>query len=133
MTEAQKVATVKRNAEWRKAHPEETRAMRRAAYARNPEKWYEARRLRIARLAGAEGSHSVADIRAIRQDQDDCCLYCGDPLNGGGHVEHMIPLSRLGTNWPDNLCLACPGCNLRKGELTALEFIEREDPVARAA
>ena len=38
----------------------------------------------------------------------------------------MVPLARGGTNWPDNLCLACDGCNLAKGTLTADEFLERQ-------
>lgn len=33
---------------------------------------------------------------------------------GEYHVDHIIPLSRNGTNWPDNLALACQLCNLSK-------------------
>jgi len=46
-----------------------------------------------------------------------CCEYCQsqeqyspDPFS----VEHIVPLSRGGTNALDNLALACQGCNNRK-------------------
>ncbi len=49
------------------------------------------------------------------------CAYChtsGIPLE----IEHIIPLSRGGTNRVSNLTLACRFCNLRKGNKTAQEF-----------
>jgi hypothetical protein len=34
------------------------------------------------------------------------------------HVEHVIPQSDGGADSLDNLCLACPSCNLHKSNLT---------------
>ena len=43
------------------------------------------------------------------------CKYCGrSTRHVKCHVDHIIPLSRGGTNDIDNLCLACRDCNLRK-------------------
>ncbi|MBT9315288.1 HNH endonuclease [Leptothoe spongobia] len=46
------------------------------------------------------------------------CEYCKAPevvFNFPFEVEHIIPLSRQGTNDVQNLALACRSCNLRKG------------------
>lgn len=38
-------------------------------------------------------------------------------LQGGTfHIEHVIPRSRGGSSEPQNLALACPGCNLHKAD-----------------
>lgn len=49
------------------------------------------------------------------------CAYCRmhQSLQGATfHVEHVIPQSDGGTDNLDNLCLACPSCNLHKSNLT---------------
>jgi hypothetical protein len=46
------------------------------------------------------------------------CEYCHAPelvFNFPFEVEHILPLSREGTNSQENLALACRSCNLRKG------------------
>ena len=38
-------------------------------------------------------------------------------LQGGTfHIDHIVPLADGGTDGADNLCLACPGCNLHKSD-----------------
>jgi 5-methylcytosine-specific restriction endonuclease McrA len=69
---------------------------------------------RRARKLNATGVHSRADISLIYQQQKGKCWWCGKKLNETSHVDHRIPLSRGGTNWPDNLVLTCPHCNLSK-------------------
>lgn len=36
------------------------------------------------------------------------------------HIDHLLPVSRGGTDHPDNLCLSCVGCNLSKSSRTHL-------------
>jgi hypothetical protein len=51
----------------------------------------------------------------------DRCEYCRmhQSLQGATfHVEHILPASADGSDDPDNLCLACPGCNLHKSDRT---------------
>ncbi len=48
-----------------------------------------------------------------------CCEYCHTSSQNIGqalHVEHIIP---DGGNHPNNLCLACPNCNLSKATATS--------------
>lgn len=55
---------------------------------------------------------------AIAKRANHRCEYCQAPeivFNFRFEVEHIIPISRQGTNAPDNLALSCRSCNLRKG------------------
>ena len=49
------------------------------------------------------------------------CVYCGGthiPLQ----IEHLLPVSRGGSNRVSNLAIACAPCNQKKGTQTASEF-----------
>lgn len=51
------------------------------------------------------------------------CYLCGVNLGRATvTVEHRIPLSRGGANWPANLAPACKSCNSRKFNLTETEY-----------
>jgi len=46
------------------------------------------------------------------------CEYCRLPQEFSGlrfHIEHVTPRQHGGRDDADNLALACPDCNLRKG------------------
>ena len=43
------------------------------------------------------------------------CWYCGVRLSvGGGHIDHIIPLSSGGPNLESNRALTCAFCNMAK-------------------
>jgi 5-methylcytosine-specific restriction endonuclease McrA len=69
--------------------------------------------IRRARYLAAPGRYTAQDIQHKLQAQKSKCYYCQKHLEQY-HIDHVIPLSRGGTNWPDNLVLACPTCNYRK-------------------
>lgn len=48
------------------------------------------------------------------------CIYCGlDAYT----IDHMTPVSRGGTNDPENLVIACRACNMEKGNMTYDEYM----------
>ena len=116
---------------YRHANPDKMRAQRRAYRLANPDKFRSADRLqngkRNARLSAAEGSFTAEDITLLHEVQEGCCAWCSEPLNGKYHVDHIIPLSRHGTNWSENLVLACAQCNLSKHD--KLPFDEWKPPM----
>lgn len=59
------------------------------------------------------------------RDDGDNCAYCGVPLSDGRrHVDHVLARACGGTDDPENLVLACPGCNLSKGaRLLGVEWL----------
>ena len=48
------------------------------------------------------------------------CTYCEMP---GIVVDHVIPVSRGGNNFPSNLVLACVKCNGKKGAKLEIEWL----------
>ena len=115
---------------WRKANPERcaeysvgSRDRRRgkiSEYARQYAKDHPERRsanetARRARKLGAPGRYSPDDVSSLKQKQGGKCgnLACRVVLREY-HVDHVMPLSKGGSNWPENLQLLCPTCNVRK-------------------
>jgi 5-methylcytosine-specific restriction endonuclease McrA len=98
--------------------------------AKNPEKYKEIKRAgtlnRLALKKNAEGRHTIHDIKRIHNDQKGICNACSCDLIDGYHVDHIVPLARGGSNWPDNLQLLCPSCNTSKGAKTMEEFMKKK-------
>ena len=126
-----------RNAAWRAAHPEENRIRWAAHHASHREEnrayavaWRAAHpeevrtqcRNRAARRRAAPGTHTAADVAAQRTCQKGRCYYCGEKVGRRYHVDHVVPLSRGGSNGPENLVIACASCNLRKNAKLPHEF-----------
>lgn len=109
----------------RRDNPDLFRARDKARHLAQPEKKLAHNRNRKARMKGALGRHTAADIRRIRAEQNDQCAYCEADLGGKGHVDHVIPLALGGTNWPENIVLACVSCNTRKHTSSVKVFLRR--------
>jgi 5-methylcytosine-specific restriction endonuclease McrA len=72
-------------------------------------------RNRKARMKGAVGRYTISDVRKTFSNQKGLCPACSADLSVVGyHVDHIIPIKLGGTNWPDNIQLLCPPCNLSK-------------------
>lgn len=79
--------------------------------------------VRRSRKMGAEGFFKPKDIRKIYETQQGLCYYCSNPVAWKDkHIEHMIPLSRGGSNWPSNIVVSCEFCNYSKHDKTPEEF-----------
>lgn len=95
----------------------------------NPEKYKASLRIgclnRIARKAKASGRHTIKDIRKMYDDQNGECVACKKSILDGYHVDHIKPLAKGGDNWPSNLQLLCPTCNMKKSNMSMEEFMAR--------
>lgn len=60
---------------------------------------------------------------AARRDGYRCC-YCRVPT--AATIEHVDARSKGGSNWADNLMLACPYCNRKKGDRPLERFLAEE-------
>lgn len=108
--EANKAAVIQRVTDWNGAHP---------GASCNRGRNYR------ARVRGAEGFHTVADIEALFTKQGGKCVYCRVSLRKGYHVDHIQPLSKGGSNWPSNLQLLCARCNNNKRATDPVEYARR--------
>ncbi len=85
-------------------------------------------RTRKMRKKGAEGRYSAQDVQRMYSRQQGCCYYCSIALGIGKrtyHVDHVIPITRGGSNHPENLVLACPICNMSKHNKLLSEWVDR--------
>lgn len=106
--------TRQRIRDWRLRHPEQARAQRRRWLDESPER-KAAVQIALTSNARAKSYGAVGRVRYrdvlelwLRQP---VCVDCGE----GRGVDHVIPLSRGGSNTPDNLATRCLHCNLVKG------------------
>lgn len=91
--------------------------------ASNPERISALKRSYKASKRAAGGRFSLEDIVALFKAQSGACAACACDISDRYHVDHVMPLSRGGTNWPDNLQLLCPTCNLSKGQKPMSEWL----------
>jgi 5-methylcytosine-specific restriction endonuclease McrA len=83
---------------------------------------------RRVRELGAEGTYTPEDVQAILDSQGGFCIgiNCGVDIRDCYTIDHIVPISRGGSNWPDNIWCACSLCNARKGTRTILEWLAAE-------
>lgn len=111
-----------RSCAWNAANPEAARKRARAWYAANPDAAAANSRNRRARKRSAEGMHTKADIARIAAAQKHRCAFCRTSIRKESHVDHIVALSKGGTNWPSNLQILCPPCNMRKYAKDPIDF-----------
>lgn len=94
----------------------------------HPEKKRARGEKRRALIRNAEGFHTSDDLKCLYQEHEGVCGYCGVRIywsvSRDIHIDHIQPLSKGGSNWPQNIILACETCNLNKGIKTLDEWIE---------
>lgn len=78
---------------------------------------------RRAREIGADGNYTAEDVLAINERQNHKCFYCGASTENSYHVDHYIALSKGGSNFPENLRIACQPCNSKKHDKDPIRFI----------
>jgi len=99
------------------------RAYFRAYYQANRAAYDAHRQNRKARLLAVGGRITAVDVRHAFSMQGGTCAYCPADLTQGYEVDHKMPVSRGGSNTPENICLACRPCNRSKHAKTVDEFI----------
>lgn len=86
-----------------------------------------------ARKKGAPGRVNQYDLEQIVEDFGEVCFYCKVAISffnsandnpdhkwkgmaKPGTFDHVVPLSKLGSNEPFNIVPACTRCNNKKGD-----------------
>lgn len=107
----------------RKADPTRFRSVDRKRYLRNPEKRRHQSRVARAKRSGLDCYLSLEDWKVLLRRFRFRCAYCSVRLtNRTRSIDHVIALTRGGTNEITNLVPSCRRCNQRKGVLRVEEF-----------
>lgn len=85
-------------------------------YKLNPKDQLVHVRNRQARIKKADGRFTKDDIISILDQQKYCCVYCSSNIADNYHIDHIMPISKGGSNWPSNLQCLCPRCNQSKSD-----------------
>lgn len=101
-------------AEKKKEWDLKNREQRKKYYEDNKTHIFSNARNRRSRIKNAEGDHWAGDIFKLLEKQNNLCVCCHVNIYDNFHVDHIMPIVLGGTNWPENLQLLCPQCNLRK-------------------
>ena len=109
------------------AKPERHREVARNAHStvmeRDPESFRARVRKRWAQEKGAEGSCSAAEWQEILDFYGNKCLRC-EKLAADCTLtqDHVIPVSKGGSHWPENLQPLCRPCNSAKGARNSTDY-----------
>jgi 5-methylcytosine-specific restriction endonuclease McrA len=114
-----KPETKTKRRQWERDNPEKMTAKHRRWRHNHPAKaklvGYRRRQLQ----KDAPGTFTDDELRARIDFYGHRCYLCGcnwDALPSKDQtIDHIIPLSKGGTNWPANLAPACRSCNSKKG------------------
>lgn len=112
---------------YRLANRDREKAKMKAWQVANPDRVRANQHKRRARLLQAAGQFRPEDIAALRDRQKDKCAHawCCVKLNRRGEVDHIIALSRGGSNDRHNLQLLCSTCNRSKGAKHPIAHAQR--------
>ena len=125
------------NKRWAEANPEKIRAAnqryrennrekRRETYrkwaAANPDKRLALDRKRRARKAGAEGEFTTDEFAALCELFENRCAYCD--TDAKLTADHVVPLSKGGSDHIENILPACQPCNSSKGTKSITTWLQ---------
>jgi len=127
---------------WRENHPELNRERVKDAWLKNPDKYRRGikfwkqkhpekmreygrihNRKRRTWIEGNEGIHTTEDINQQYAKQQGKCYWCGIKVKKHFEIDHIVPISRGGSNDPSNLAIACSYCNRSKGDKLPEEWL----------
>lgn len=119
----------KRANKWNRIHPAQAQKRLDKWKSLNPERakahGRKGSQKRRAHKRHVGGTYILADIEKQYDYQHGLCYWCSSPLKDY-QIDHVIPISRGGSNSPDNLVCACTKCNKRK--FNKLPYVEWQPP-----
>lgn len=104
---------------WRLANKDKRRVIQQKWREKNKELTNSYTRNYIYRRKKARGTLTLQDTKTVYQSFQ-ICPYCN--INKPDTIDHVIPLSKGGTNDLSNVVAVCRSCNSKKRDKTLLEY-----------
>lgn len=82
------------------------------------------RNKRRGREHGSPSHFTWSEFMKVYAKLDRCCAYCAQPIVGQPDPDHVVPLSRGGSNSITNILPSCRPCNSDKRDLLLHEWSE---------
>lgn len=120
LNEEQKQRSNARAKEWYQANKQVMIDRAKAWKRENKEKVRANTRDYASRRANAIGNFTSRDYLKLLRRTLGKCYYC--TKNEANSIDHVLPLSRGGTNFIGNIVPACGSCNYSKGPRTIAEW-----------
>jgi 5-methylcytosine-specific restriction endonuclease McrA len=89
-----------------------------------PELVAQSKAKRRALELNADGSYTALELKAVLISQHCKCVYCDADLTIEFHADHIIPLSKGGTNYISNIQCLCPYHNRNKSDKDPVVYEE---------
>jgi hypothetical protein len=89
---------------------------------------------RRAKEAGADGCYSIDEWESVVSAHDNSCVACGKGVRFIGSrgravsLDHIVPLSVGGSNWPTNLQPMCLSCNASRRAMDFWPWMHKKHP-----
>jgi len=110
--EANKERTYELKRKWVVVNKEKVKGRWKKWRKNNPERVYHYHALRRARKKGAAGSHTLEEWKMLKLLHGNKCAICGEEKKLT--KDHIIPLTRGGSNYIENIQPLCISCNSKK-------------------
>lgn len=65
----------------------------------------------------------IEDLQYVYRVQWGLCFWCFKPVGLDFEIDHIINYYLGGTNTLANICVSCPTCNRRKGQLSVKQWV----------
>lgn len=91
---------------------------------KNRQYFLDASRKRRALKMSADGRHTRRDVERILAMQRGRCANCLKCVKRKYHIDHIQPLSKGGSDWPSNLQILCPRCNISKSAKDPIKWAQ---------
>jgi 5-methylcytosine-specific restriction endonuclease McrA len=100
---------------WKLAHQDRYRELTRNWRVKNMDKRRDDKRTRRV----AKRKSLISKLMLVQRGR---CAYCRSRLDDDAHLDHIMPISKSGSNAQSNFQLTCPTCNLSKSAKHPIDF-----------